>query len=115
MIAIIAQGDLGYEEVEKLRGNPIFGYLMQFKNVPSESALRQRLDELGMESTFYEKLFDVSQQAIKQLATLAIMDQINQKLQVPGKKTRQNHWLPLNKAFIPLDIDVTPFDNSNSQ
>lgn len=115
MIAIIAQGDLSYEEVEKLRGNPSFGYLMQLKNVPSESALRQRLDELGMESTFHEKLFDVSQQAIKQLATLPIMDQINQKLQVPGKKTRQNHWLPLNKAFIPLDIDVTPFDNSNSQ
>lgn len=67
MIAIIDQGDLSYEEVEKLRGDPSFGYLMQFKNVPSESALRRRLDELCMESTFHEKLFDVSQQGIHPL------------------------------------------------
>lgn len=115
MIAIIAQGELNYEEVEELRDNPSFSYLIQANQVPSESALRQRLDVLGKDSTLHAKLFDVSQQAIQQFATLPVMTQINEKVAVPGKKTRQNVWHPLKRGIIPLDIDVTPFDNSNSQ
>lgn len=115
MIGIIAQGELSYEEVEELRDDPAFSYLIQAKKVPSESALRQRLDELGKDTTLQAKLFEVSQQAIKHHATLPVIERINQKVHVPGKKTRQNHWLPLKQSFIPLDIDVTPFDNSNSQ
>lgn len=115
MIGIIGQGELSYEEVEDLRDNPSFPYLIQTNKVPSESALRQRLDELGRDPTLQAKLFDISQEAIKRHATLPVMTQINQKVRVPTKKTRQNEWLPLKQAFIPLDIDVTPFDNSNSQ
>ncbi len=111
MIGIIAQGELSYEEVEDLRDNPSFPYLIQTNKVPSESALRQRLDELGKDPTLQAKLFDISQDH----ATLPVMTQINQKVRVSTKKTRQNEWLPLKQAFIPLDIDVTPFDNSNSQ
>lgn len=77
--------------------------------------MRQSLEELGKDTTLQAKLFEVSQQAIKHHATLPVIERINQKVHVLGKKTRQNEWLSLNQAFIPLDIDVTPFDNSNSQ
>ena len=69
---------------------------MGVKYIPSSSTLRQRLDSLG--------------ERVKEQTIAAIIDEnckLLQKLNISIS--------PCFLKYVPLDIDVSPFDNSNTK
>ena len=97
-VGLLCQGKHAYEAIEDFRGQePFFGLALGVKNVPSSSTLRQRLNQLG----------DMNQAAL--LLT---------GLKEESAGMLEHHRVDLTPTLgnrIALDLDVAPFDNSNTQ
>lgn len=94
MMGLFVQGRSDYEDIELFRDDPLFGPALGLKKVVSCSALRNRLGELGEVSGCQGRLREANTQFLK-----------NTKLDSVDTGSRQ---------FIPVDADVSPFDNSRS-
>ncbi len=97
-VGLLCQGKHAYEAIEDFRGQePFFGLALGVKNVPSSSTLRQRLNQLG----------DMNQAAL--LLT---------GLKEESAGMLEHHRVDLTPTLgkrIALDLDVAPFDNSNTR
>lgn len=88
-IGLICMGDPSFSSIAQMYEDPEF-YKMALGiiTIPSEETLRQRMDLIG---ETYRPL-----------------------LLVKNVELLQNRPTPMANGFVPVDIDVTPFDNSNT-
>lgn len=92
MIGILAQGKFDFADADPIRKNRFFKDALHIHTVPSQETLRQRLDTM--------------KPIVKD-----ILDEESYMLIA-------NSHMPLTptyKDYIPVDIDVSPFDNSNTK
>lgn len=100
-IGLLCQGKSDFDHIEPFRNDDAFAISLQIKDVPSSPTLRQRLDMAG-QSNWNTILLQESAQLLKRME----VELTPVKATLPGGK--EGEW-------IPLDIDVSPFDNSNSK
>jgi hypothetical protein len=92
MIGLLCLGKSDYADIEAYRQEEFFRRAMGLKRLPSEETLRQRMDDLGVAPI--AALHEESARLIAQHA--------------PDLTACRGDW-------IPLDIDVSPFDNSGTK
>ena len=96
-LGLLCQGKSDFDQIEALRDDEWFGRSLDLKVVPSSPTLRQRLDQGSLCEPW-----------------LKIIQSENAKLIRRGRavitpvKTGKT-------SCVPLDIDVSPFDNSNTK
>jgi hypothetical protein len=93
-IGLLCQGKTEYEAIEEMRDDPDF-YKIALgikRDIPSAETLRQRMDDIG--SSLRQNILHANTEMF-----------------------RVHHVEPgaLPTGYVPVDIDVTPFDNSKSQ
>jgi len=93
-IGLLCQGKTEYEAVEEMREDPDFytAALGIKRGIPSAETLRQRMDDIG--SSLRENILNANTE-------MFLAHHV-----VPGA---------LPSGYVPVDIDVTPFDNSKTQ
>ena len=91
-IGMLCVGKTNFSDIEVLNKDTLFNYLIDGKNI-SEETLRQRLDLLSKQEGIQERIDDI-------LIDILKMSNFS-KVNYAGKE------------YIPVDIDVTPFENSN--
>jgi len=91
-IGLLCLGKSDYTDIEAFRGDEFFRRALGLSRVPSEETLRQRLDQLGTRC-----------QAILHEESAALVKRHARKL-----TCCYGDW-------VPLDIDVSPFDNSGTK
>ena len=92
-IGLCCMGKPDFEAVHEMDGDPEFYELcLGVERLPSEVALRQRMDKTG----------ESRREAI---------------LKANAETLRRNgvRPSPLSNGYVPVDMDVTPFDNSRRQ
>ncbi|MCP4254625.1 MAG: IS1380 family transposase [Candidatus Scalindua sp.] len=95
---LLCQGKHAFEAIEDFRGGEsFFGLALGVNRVPSCSTLRQRLDQLGEVEQSAALLTDIKEESTTMLAH------------------HQVHLTPTLEEKIALDLDVSPFDNSNTK
>lgn len=94
MVGLQCIGKPDYDAIEPFRDVPFFGQSLGINHSPSSSTLRQRLDVVG----------DAFDTIIKEESAGLIRNT------APGIKTVSTS----GGAMVPLDIDVSPFDNSRT-
>jgi hypothetical protein len=92
MIGLLCLGKPDFEAIEPFRADSFFSTSLNLSAVPSEGSLRQRLNDA--QGRFDVILKEESADLIKRHAP-----QIS----------------PCHKKYVPLDIDVSPFDNSGTK
>lgn len=95
-IGTLAQGKTDFERAEEYRGNEYFKAALEIKKSPSCSILRQRFDAIA----------ETEIGNIKK-----IVDETNRNL----LNHKQVTLTPCYKEYIPMDVDVTPMDNSDTK
>lgn len=93
MTGVLCNARADFNDVDQYKDDRVFSEAFGIKDLPSEPTLRQRLDDLPPERT----------QATLRELNLALLKDRN-------FKTVQAGHLDL----VPVDIDVSPFDNSGS-
>lgn len=97
-VGLLCQGKHAFEAIEDFRGEePFFGLALGVKQVPSSSTLRQRLNQLGQMDQATLLLTGLKEESAGML------------------NHHQAHLTPTLEKRIALDLDVAPFDNSNTQ
>jgi len=97
-VGLLCQGKHAFEAIEDFRGEePFFGLALGVKHVPSSSTLRQRLNQLGQMNQAPLLLTGLKEESASML------------------DHHQAHLTPTLGKRIALDLDVAPFDNSNTQ
>lgn len=92
-IGLLCQGKSDFDDVREMLEDPEFyTYALNIKKIPSSETLRQRLDMAG--NRFRGVILEENIKMLK------------------GAKV---DFTPCYKDWIPLDIDVSPFDNSNTK
>lgn len=91
-IGLLCQGKSDYDHIEEFREDPFFRQSLSLKRVPSSPTLRQRLD--GANNLWKKVILEESARLISSV-NVAIT--------------------PCIRNIVPLDIDVSPFDNSNTK
>jgi hypothetical protein len=92
MIGLLCLGKSDYADIESYRQEEFFRRAMGLKKLPSEETLRQRMDDLG--TTPIATLHEESARLVARHAPVLT---------------------PCCGDWIPLDIDVSPFDNSGTK
>lgn len=95
LAGLFALGKNEYADIELFRKDDLFRDSLKLKAVPSESTLRQRADELAMVEGVFKHIKDSA------LELLKMVSEFGTEKVASGE-------------YIPLDIDVSPFDNSGS-
>jgi len=95
-LGTLCQGEPDFEAIEQMREDSFFGYAMGLETVPSSATVRQRLDSLGAEH---------------QQETIDII--LNETCELLKEKNAR--ITPCYQNYVPLDMDVSPFDNSNTK
>lgn len=91
-VALLCLGKSDFEAINGFREDAYFATALGLARVPSEGILRQRMDEHAP--------------AYRRVVETAVID-VLRRLGVP--------LTPLDNGLMPLDCDVTPFDNSNTK
>ena len=93
-LGLLCQGKTEYEAIDEMRDDPDFyKYALGIKRgIPSAETLRQRMDDIG--SSLRENILSANIEMF-----------------------RAHHVEPheLESGYVPVDIDVTPFDNSKTK
>lgn len=90
---MLCEGKTSYEDIREMSADPDFYKLALgiTRTIPSAETLRQRMDDIG--SSLREEILNAN---VKILGTYNI------------KPT------PLESGMVPIDLDVTPMDNSKT-
>jgi hypothetical protein len=91
-VALLCLGKSDFEAINAFRGNAYFAESLGLERVPSEGILRQRMDA-----------FAVDYKAVVENAAIELL------------RRSQARLTALDNGLMPLDCDVTPFDNSRSK
>jgi hypothetical protein len=94
MIGLLTLGKTHYDDIEPFRESSFFRESLGITSVPSSPTLRQRLDDAS----------DAFNDIIKMESALLLKNTVKPTPIALG-----------TKSFVPLDIDVTPMDNSGTQ
>ena len=92
-IGLLVMGRTNYEDIELFRNDGMFRIMLDIKKVPSSETLRQRFD--AAHGAFDEAMMQFN---------VALL-----------KKCRISMVAVDSGKYIPVDIDVSPFDNSGSK
>lgn len=99
-LGLLAQGKSDFDHIEPFREDLFFRVALSLKAVPSSPTLRQRLDLVAGRAGWEETLADESARLLR-------------KVSAPLEPIRLE---PDNsRLYIPLDVDVAPFDNSGTK
>jgi Transposase DDE domain group 1 len=102
-VGLLATGKSDFDAIENRRADAFFRCALGLDKVPSAPSLRQRLDELA-----HTMLPIVDRASIDFLSAVGA--------EVTPIVVRQGRGLcPAKVRYTPLDIDVTPFDNSRTK
>lgn len=93
-LGLLCQGKTDYDHIEAFRDDKFFRVSLGLKKVPSSATLRQRLDAAALNDDAHR----IIQEEIVRLL-----------IKAKPVFSPVTHW-----GHIPLDIDVSPFDNSGS-
>jgi hypothetical protein len=96
-IGLLCQGKSDFDHIEPFRKDDVFSLCLQLRDVPSSPTLRQRLDMAGAEANWGHILLDESAKLIR-------------KINAPVTGVQAG-----DQVYAPLDIDVSPFDNSGTK
>ena len=97
-IGILAQGRTEFERADEYRKNQYFKQALDIEKSPSCSILRQRFNAIG---EIESNLKDMKK----------LIDETNVEI----LQTKNVELTPCYQKCVPLDIDVTPMDNSGSK
>lgn len=97
-IGILAQGRTEFERADEYRNNQYFKQALDIEKSPSCSILRQRFNAIG----------DIE-------SNLKDMKKLIDETNVEILQTKNVELTPCYQKCVPLDIDVTPMDNSGSK
>lgn len=100
-IGLLCQGRSDFDHIELYRDDPFFAAALGIQDVPSSPTLRQRLDMIARSVPYQEIILEETARFLKKLKAPVTPVTLGS-----GEQKRQ---------YVPLDIDVTPFDNSNSK
>jgi len=114
MMGLQAQGVNEFEEVDTHKDNPSFHYLLQAKNIPSKETLRQRLNFLSNFKAAKDIILSASVESIQEFGKIPITEKLKTNAFDYETQKRTTKTITLNQPIVPLDIDVSPFDNSGS-
>jgi len=95
-IGTLVQGQPAFEAIEQFRDDDYFAESMGNATIPSSPTLRQRVDALGEEA---------KAETITTILNENCMLLQKQRVQIT----------PCFENYVPLDVDVTPFDNSDTK
>ncbi|UOF91966.1 IS1380 family transposase [Fodinisporobacter ferrooxydans] len=103
-LGLLCQGKNDFDAIEPFREDDFFALSLDLKLVPSSPTLRQRLDMAGASE-------DADWQTILKEESATLLKTINVPLtpimiRLPDGTEQQ---------FLPLDVDVSPFDNSKTK
>ncbi len=92
MVGLLCLGKSDYADIEAFRRQSFFAQALGLTQLPSEETLRQRMDQLDSAplAILHEEVADLLQRQAPPL-------------------------LPCHREWIPLDVDVSPWDNSGTQ
>jgi hypothetical protein len=93
---LLCQAQPEFEAAEQFREDEYFAASLGIKNVPSCSTLRQRMDFIG-EKHKDETIAIIMDESIRLLRTIGVV------------------VTPCYEDYAALDVDVSPFDNSNTK
>nr|WP_151679650.1 transposase [Weizmannia acidilactici] len=96
-IGLLCQGKSDFDHIETFRDDAFFQLALDIQRVPSSPTLRQRLDQAALTKKWKEILHEESLNLIRR--TNAEISPVYTK----------------DKAYIPVDLDVSPFDNSKTK
>jgi len=95
-IGTLSQAQTAFEAIEQFRNDPSFKEMLGLKDIPSSSTLRQRIDLIG-ELAKNEMLELIMRTNCHLIGDMQV--QIS----------------PCFGDYVPLDVDVSPFDNSKTK
>lgn len=98
-LGLLCQGKSDFDHIEPFRQDDVFPICLQLKKVPSSPTLRQRLDAAAAS----EKA-DWNRILLEESADL-----------LHNIDTPLNGLMAGEECYLPLDIDVSPFDNSGTK
>lgn len=101
-IGLLAQGKSDFDDIESFRQDDFFALALGIANVPSSPTLRQRIQSTGFGADWKRIILDESIRLLK----------VTNATLTPTTGVLENHR---RFEWIPLDIDVSPFDNSKTQ
>jgi len=98
-IGLLCQGKSDFDHIEPFRNDDVFPICLQLQKVPSSPTLRQRLDRAAETEAagWNEILLEESADLIR-------------RVQAPLTGLKAG-----SVVYVPLDIDVSPFDNSGTK
>lgn len=96
-LGLLCQGKSDFDSIEPFREEPFFAMALGLEQTPSSPTLRQRLDMAAKNFKWRQIILEESVNLIKNAG--APITPITLK----------------NKQYVPLDIDVSPFDNSKTK
>jgi len=92
MIGLICVGKPDFDAIEPFRDDPLFATSLGLDVVPASPTLRQRLDSVN--EAFNDILLEESAKVVRRFAAVIT---------------------PSEEELVPIDIDVSPFDNSDTK
>ncbi len=101
-IGLLSQGKNDFEYIEAFREDPFFSLALDIQEVPSCATLRQRLDQIAKTDAWKSIILEES------VKVLTYFDASVTPLTITNEKQE-------DVPIVPLDIDVSPFDNSNTK
>lgn len=104
-IGLLCQGKSDFDQIEPFRKDDAFALSLQINDVPSSPTLRQRLDMAAKLEGYFDWKDILLQESADLLKRMNVV-LTPVRITVPGGS---------EQAFLPLDIDVSPFDNSNTK
>ncbi|WDM02985.1 IS1380 family transposase [Alicyclobacillus cycloheptanicus] len=100
-IGLLCQGKTDFDHIEPFREDDYFLDALQIQSVPSSPTLRQRIDMAAGKSGWESILLEESAKLLKTL-------EVTLRPIVLGQDSD-------HRFYVPLDIDVSPFDNSGTK
>lgn len=102
-IGLLCQSKNDYDYIESFRKSPFFPRALDVNEVPSSATLRQRMDYIAGADGWKSIILEESARLLHQF------DAPLTPTTIQGRDEEEK------KEYIPLDLDVSPFDNSNTK
>ncbi|WP_240422202.1 IS1380 family transposase, partial [Paenibacillus periandrae] len=102
-LGLLCQGKSDFDQIESFRADRFFAKSLGIKQIPSSPTLRQRLDLAAASSYEWQTIL------LEESADLL------RALNVPLTPVQTTDRLGETQSWLPLDLDVSPFDNSNTK
>jgi len=96
-LGLLCQGKPDFDHIEAFREDEWFSFSLGLKKVPSSPTLRQRLDQGAQHMEWNPIIRDENANLLRLSKTSITPVQVGEK------------------AYVPLDVDVSPFDNSGTK